>query len=47
MSWAGFWLVAFAAAFAAWCLISLAIAVRGVAEIRQLFSALDEERKKR
>ncbi len=47
MSWAGFWLVAFAAAFAAWCLISLAIAVRGTAEIRELFTALEEERKKR
>jgi hypothetical protein len=45
MSWAGFWLIAFAAAFAAFTLISLAIAVRGWGEIRELFTALEKERR--
>jgi len=47
MSWALFWLVTFVAAFLAFALISLAIAVRGVAEIRDLFRALEEERRSR
>ena len=47
MSWSVFWLAAFVVAFAAWCLISLAIAVRGVAEIRELFTALEEDKKRR
>ena len=47
MSRAAFWLVAFVVAFGAWCLISLAIAVRGVAEIRELFTALEEDKKRR
>ena len=47
MSWAAFWLVAFVVAFGAWCLISLAIAVRGVAEIRELFTVLEQEKKRR
>jgi hypothetical protein len=47
MSWAAFWLVAFVVAFGAWCSISLAIAVRGVAEIRELFTALEEDKKRR
>jgi hypothetical protein len=47
MSWALFWLAAFVAAFGAFSLISLLIAVRGVAEIRELFSALEEERRSR
>lgn len=42
MSWALVWLVTFAVAFGAFGLISLAIAIRGVAEIRELFAALDE-----
>lgn len=46
MSWALFWLATFVVAFVAFCLISLVIAVRGVAEIRELFSALEEERRK-
>ena len=45
MIWASFWLVAFAVALAAFGLISLVIAVRGVAEIRELFSDLEEERR--
>ncbi len=46
MSWALFWLVAFVLAFGSFTLISLVIAVRGVAEIRELFTALDEERQR-
>lgn len=47
MSWALLWLVAFAVAFLSFVLISLAIAVRGVAEIRELFAALEEERRRK
>jgi hypothetical protein len=47
MSWALLWLVAFAVAFLAFVVISLAIAVRGVGEIRELFAALEEERRRR
>jgi hypothetical protein len=47
VSWALFWLVAFVVAFGAFTLISLVIAVRGVAEIRELFTALDEERRRK
>jgi hypothetical protein len=45
MSWALFWLVAFVAAFGGFTLISLVIAVKGVAEIRELFTALEKERR--
>jgi hypothetical protein len=45
MSWALLWLGAFAVALAGFVLISLAIAVRGIAEIRELFAALEEERR--
>ena len=47
MSWALIWLAAFVVAFGAWSLISLVIAIRGVAEIRELFSALEEERRRK
>jgi hypothetical protein len=47
MSWALAWLVTFVVAFGAFSLISLAIAIRGVAEIRELFSALDEHMRRR
>lgn len=47
MSWAIFWLITFVAAFSAFTLISLVIAVRGVAEIRELFTALELERRRR
>jgi hypothetical protein len=47
MSWARFWLAAFIVAFLGFVLISLAIAVRGVAEIRELFAALEEERRRK
>jgi hypothetical protein len=47
MSWALVWLLAFAVAFGAFTLISLVIAVRGVDEIRELFSALEEERRRK
>jgi hypothetical protein len=47
MSWALVWLVAFAVAFASFVLISLAIAVRGIGEIRELFAALEEERRRK
>ena len=47
MSWALFWLIAFAVAFGSFVVISLAIAVRGVGEIRELFRALEEERRGR
>ncbi|HUL76306.1 MAG TPA: hypothetical protein VL691_22165 [Vicinamibacteria bacterium] len=47
MSWALFWLVSFVVAFAAFGVISLLIAVRGVAEIRELFASLEEERRRR
>lgn len=46
MSWALLWLAAFAVAFLSFVLISLVIAVRGIAEIRELFAALEEERHK-
>jgi hypothetical protein len=45
VTWAHFWLGAFSIAFLSFVLISLAIAVRGVAEIRELFAALEEERR--
>lgn len=45
MSWALVWLVSFVVAFGGFTLISLVIAVRGVAEIRELFTALEEERR--
>jgi hypothetical protein len=47
MSWALLWLVAFVAAFGAFTAISLVIAIRGVDEIRELFSALEEEKGRR
>jgi hypothetical protein len=47
VSWALFWLVAFVVALGGFTLISLVIAVRGVAEIRDLFTALDEERRRK
>jgi len=47
VSWAPFWLLAFVVAFAGFTLISLVIAVRGVAEIRELFTALEEERRRK
>jgi hypothetical protein len=47
MSWALFWLVAFVVAFGAFSLISLLIAIRGVAEIRELFAALEEEKRRK
>ena len=47
VSWALFWLVAFVVAFGAFSLISLVIAIRGVAEIRELFAALEEERRRK
>ena len=46
MSWALLWLATFVVAFLAFSLISLVIAVQGVAEIRELFSALEEERRR-
>jgi hypothetical protein len=47
MSWIHFWLLAFAVAFGGFTLISLVIAVRGVSEIRELFAALEEDRRRR
>jgi hypothetical protein len=47
MSWAHVWLFAFVVAFGAFSLISLLIAVRGVAEIRELFAALEAERRRK
>jgi hypothetical protein len=48
MSWSSFWLAAFVVAFGSFSLISLVIAIRGVAEIRELFAALEEDlRRKR
>jgi len=47
MSWAFAWLVTFVVALAAFVLISLAIALRGVGEIRELFAALEDERRRR
>jgi len=46
MSWALLWLITFAVAIASFVLISLAIAVRGVGEIRELFAGLEEERRR-
>ncbi len=47
MTWALFWLAAFVVAFSSFSLISMVIAVRGVAEIRELFAALEEERRRK
>jgi hypothetical protein len=47
VSWELVWLAAFVVAFSSFTLISLVIAVRGVAEIRELFAALEEERRRR
>jgi hypothetical protein len=47
MSWASVWLAVFVVAFGAFSLISLLIAVRGVAEIRELFTALEEEKRRK
>jgi hypothetical protein len=47
MSWGLLWMISFVVAFGAFILISLAIAVRGVAEIRELFAALEEERRRK
>lgn len=47
MSWERLWMISFVVAFGAFILISLAIAVRGVAEIRELFTALEEERRRK
>ena len=47
MTWASFWLVAFVVAFGAFAVISLAIAIRGIAEIRELFAALEAERRRK
>jgi Na+/proline symporter len=47
MTWPLFWLVTFVVAFGAFSLISLVIAIRGVAEIRGLFSALEEEMRRK
>jgi hypothetical protein len=47
MSWPLFWLIVFVVALGSFVLISLAIAVRGVGEIRDLFRALEEERRSR
>jgi len=47
MSWALLWLVAFAVALVSFTLISLVIAVRGIGEIRELFAALEEERRRK
>jgi hypothetical protein len=46
VTWALVWLATFVVAFVAFTLISLAIAVRGVAEIRELFAALEDERRR-
>jgi hypothetical protein len=46
MTWPAFWLGTFVVAFLAFSLISLLIAVRGVEEVRELFAALVEERRK-
>jgi hypothetical protein len=46
MTWSAFWLGTFVVAFLAFSLISLLIAVRGVGEVRELFAALEEERRK-
>jgi hypothetical protein len=40
MSWTSFWLATFVVAIGSFALISLVIAVRGVAEIRELLTAL-------
>jgi hypothetical protein len=47
MTWTLFWLGAFVVALASFTLISLAVAVRGLAEIRELFAALEEERRRK
>jgi hypothetical protein len=47
MSWPLFWLITFVVALGSFVLISLAIAVHGVGEIRDLFRALEEERRRR
>jgi len=47
MRWEHVWLIAFVVAFSSFVLISLAIAIRGIGEIRELFTALEEERRRK
>jgi hypothetical protein len=47
MTWALLWLAAFVVAFGGFTLISMVIAVKGVGEIRELFTALEEERRRK
>jgi hypothetical protein len=47
VSWSTVWTIAFFFAFTAFALISALIAVRGVAEIRDLFSGLEQERRRK
>jgi hypothetical protein len=47
MSWQAFWFASFVVAFSTFSVISLLIAVRGVAEIRELFATLEEERRRK
>ena len=47
MSWTTLWLGAFVVAFVGFTAISLAIAVKGIGEIRELFAALEEERRRK
>ena len=43
MSWSLLWFAVHASAFASFTAISLAVAVKGVAEVRELFASLQGE----
>jgi hypothetical protein len=47
MTWPIFWGITFFLAFLAFCVISALIAIKGVGEIRELFAALEEERRRK
>lgn len=43
MSWSTLWLAVLASAFASFTVVSLAVAVKGLAEVRELFASLQGE----
>ena len=47
MTWPIVWGITFFFALLAFCVISSLIAVKGVGEIRELFAALEEERRRK
>lgn len=43
MSWSLLWFAVFLSAFVSFTAISLAVAVKGIAEVRELFASLQDE----